>query len=64
MIDQQRCLECGRATVLRFGPTVYRCSHCRYRPFLDAALANFSAAELDRLEAYRRAVAAGFYHDW
>jgi hypothetical protein len=50
--------------MLRFGATVYRCSHCRYRPFLDLALAEFSAAELDRLEVYRRAVAAGFYRDW
>ena len=64
MIDQQRCPHCGRPALLRLGAAVYRCSHCRYRPFLDLALADFTAEQLGRLEVYRRAVAAGFYRDW
>ena len=64
MIDQHRCSECGRVATLRMGPAVYRCSHCRYPPFVDLALEHFTSEQRDRLEIYRRAVAAGFYSEW
>lgn len=71
-IEQRRCPRCGIQRTLRQAENQSLCCNCKllWRHQVAAAAppealaeAVFSEAELQRLLAYRAAVAAGFYTD-
>jgi ribosomal protein L37AE/L43A len=74
VIQQGRCPSCGRAQTVYVGAVVNLCLKCRFHWSLpdalspelaaNATLTDFSQAELQRLDVFRRAVAAGYYSDW
>ncbi len=68
MIELQPCPRCGGPRTVSWDNGIHFCANChfRWRPATDpadAAAAQFTTAELERLETYRRAGDAGFFND-
>jgi hypothetical protein len=69
VLQEQPCPECGHKRTVRLGTRVGVCFNCRSHWVVDGRARpigcyRFSGEELNRLERYRKAVAAGFYSDW
>jgi ribosomal protein L37AE/L43A len=67
--QQSTCPQCGiQRTVRAGGSGISVCMNCRAQWTAGPAIERehtypFTPAELNRLEIYRRAIAAGFYND-